>query len=265
MTSGRRGWFGQSYRHYLAGRGIKSNVYQKRRSLTGISKRQQIIDKYREGFPDYYREDMRRYNPQLGRTWAKFRLRKKNEFDPKSFEKNDYGDKITVQAVPKGSMFPELQEVWLKRSSYWKKKTVLPMNVEKLEEGTVYPISPEEVDKLFKNMNPRDYKGIKGVEFVRPTEKQKGAWAQYVRSSKKIKIFSQPFKDGKVDGWDARQLNKHIKEYVIPHEVGHYKALRGGKTDKRLEVAEARADANVAKMDPFDKDVKRLVDGQEKA
>ena len=260
---GRSGWFNESYRHYLARRGVSTARYKPTRSERKREKKQEMLEQYRREFSEFYREDMNRHNPEITRKWAKFRLRPKGEFIPKTFDRQKFDDRVVVEGVAKDSRFPEKHEVWLKRSKYWKKKaTCLPIHADKLEEGTIYPISPEEVDALLKNMKDNDLKGIKGVEFVPPKGEQQGAWAQYIRSTKKIKIFAQSVEGGRIDGWDPKELNRHIKEYVIPHEVGHHKALRGGKTDQDLEMAEARADANVAGMDPFDKDVKRLVDGK---
>ena len=127
------------------------------------------------------------------------------------------------------------------------------MCAEAPKKGRRYPVSPNEVKKRLAQLPEEQRKGLKGVEFVNPKGEQKGAWAQYIRSKKKIKIFSQP--NNEVNA----RTNQHMKDYVIPHEVGHHRALRGGKTDKSLAVAEARADANVAGMDPWDKDIKKLV------
>lgn len=137
----------------------------------------------------------------------------------------------------------------------------VPMYADKLKEGMVYPITPEAVRKVFGRMPPEDLKGMNSVEFVDPKGEQNGAWAQYVRSKRKILIFGQPVRpDGTIDGEEPEMLRKHIELYVLPHEVGHHKALYHDKiTDKHIEVAEARADANVVGMAPDDKAVKQLV------
>lgn len=135
----------------------------------------------------------------------------------------------------------------------------IPIKVAKMEEGRVFPITPERVKALIQAMPKENVKGIKAIEFVDPKGEQEHAWAQYMRGERTVKIFSQPSKDGLVDGQCPMKVTRHIEEYVIPHEIGHHRALRGGKTDKHLAVAEARADANVVGLDPFDKDVRALV------
>ena len=67
-------------------------------------------------------------------------------------------------------------------------------------------------------------------------------------------------KNGKIEGQPVEEVRGIIKGYVIPHEIGHHKALsQENITDKSLEMAEARADANVVGMHPRDKDVKLLL------
>lgn len=129
----------------------------------------------------------------------------------------------------------------------------------KLVAGRVYPVSPEEVKAIVGRAKKGDVKGIRSIEFVNPRGGQKEAWGQYLRGKKKILIFSQPSEGGQIDGMPAEQVRSHIKRYVVPHEIGHHKALRSGKTDRSLALAEARADANVIGMSPFDRDVKALV------
>lgn len=135
---------------------------------------------------------------------------------------------------------------------------------EKPAEGHAYPISPQDVRNSLGNMSPDSTNGLKGVEFVNPKGMQKDAWAQYTRGPKKVKIFAQPIEEIEQQG--PTTMHKRMTEYVLPHEVGHHRALRGGKTDKDLEVAEARADANVVGMDPFDKGVTKVqaIRGQNK-
>lgn len=135
----------------------------------------------------------------------------------------------------------------------------VPVIADKINEGSIYPISASEVEEVLGKMPADDLKGVKAIEFSNPKGEQKSAWAQYVRSTRTLKLFSQPFKNGKVDGQDPEWLRKHMREYVLPHEIGHHKALyKDDITDKDLEMAEARADANVVGMDARDKDVKVL-------
>jgi hypothetical protein len=125
-----------------------------------------------------------------------------------------------------------------------------PMIAEAPSPGRIYPVSPDEVKRVAER---NDIKGLKSIEFVNPKDAdQRQAWAQYVRSRKAVKVFSQPESE-------AYMANKHVREYVLPHEFGHHRALRNGHTDKDIRVAEARADANVVGMDPYDSDVKDLV------
>ena len=136
----------------------------------------------------------------------------------------------------------------------------IPIYARVMREGQVYPVSPEEVKKEIVEMPKKDVDGIKAIEFVEPKGFQKEAFAQFLRKKRKILIFSQPMAaDGKLDGQQPQQMRAVIKGYVIPHEVGHFKALRTGKTYRSLAMAEARADANVVGMSPFDKDVRHLV------
>jgi hypothetical protein len=135
----------------------------------------------------------------------------------------------------------------------------IPIKADKLEEGRLYPLTPEDVKKVLGRMSSDDLKGIKEIEFVNPKGEQKDAWGQYVRSKKKVLIFSQPAVDGKLDGCDPDTVKKHIELYVLPHEVGHHIALNQRHiTDKDIRVAEARADANVAGLDVQDKAVKSI-------
>jgi hypothetical protein len=133
------------------------------------------------------------------------------------------------------------------------------IKAERLPSGQVYPVTPQEVKEILETMPKEDLKGLKSVEFVPPRDKhQKAAWAQEIRSKKKILIFSQKAsKDGKrISGRDAKTVREHIKSYVVPHEVGHYSALRTLPTDKTLAMAEARADAYAFGMDIRDRDAK---------
>ena len=132
--------------------------------------------------------------------------------------------------------------------------------IEQLKDGEVYPVTPGDVQKELLRMSPEDRKRLEAVEFVRPKGMQKEAYAQYVRSKRKVLVFSQPMSDtGRVDGKDPRVLRKWMKGYVLPHEIGHHRALTvHGKTDRSLAVAEGRADAVAARMHPMDRDAVRF-------
>ena len=153
-------------------------------------------------------------------------------------------------------------------NAYFKRKIKprikeIEYNVEPTKEGMVYPITPAEVKKVLAREDPEHLKGLKAVEFANPKGIEKGAWAQYVNSRNVIKIFSQPFKDGKLDGQSPEKVNKHLKDYVIKHEVGHHRALKREKIkDDDMDMAEARADAHVIGMHPKDPSVRHLAGKQ---
>jgi len=134
----------------------------------------------------------------------------------------------------------------------------IPIKVQRIEKEKVYPVTPRDVQVVLGRMPRDNVKGIAAIEFANPKGEQQHAWAQYVRSSRKIVIFSQPLSMGLVDNQDPVWVRRHIREYVLPHEVGHHKALRTGFTDQDIKKAEARADANVVGLSPFDRDVSRL-------
>lgn len=135
----------------------------------------------------------------------------------------------------------------------------VPIYAKSLPVGQVYPVSPQEVKVRIEAMPKEDVKGLKAIEFTPPRDKQQEqAWGQLIRSRKKILLFSQPVDEcGNMDGEDPERVRKIIKNYVIPHEVGHGIALNQRHiTDKDLAMAEARADAHVVGMDVDDKDAK---------
>jgi hypothetical protein len=133
----------------------------------------------------------------------------------------------------------------------------VPVVVKRLPRGHIYPVSPKEIKDRVSLMPKEDLRGLKGIEFSPPKDaQQRDAYAQYKRGQRKVVIFSQPVRGGKIDGVKAETVRDHIKDYVIKHEVGHHKALYASKrTDRDLSVAEARADANVVGLSPTDKDV----------
>jgi len=100
---------------------------------------------------------------------------------------------------------------------------------------------------------------LKAIKFVEPKEKmQEDAWGQYVRSKREIRVFSQPQEEV------TPKVHMMMKEHVLPHELGHHVALtRRNITDKDLSMAEARADAFAAGLDPEDRDVEFFMRKQE--
>jgi hypothetical protein len=139
----------------------------------------------------------------------------------------------------------------------------IPIKAEAIEPNQIYPVSIDDVKRTFTRMKKEDLEGIESIEFKKPVGEQKDAYGQYIRSKKRIYVFAQPFEKGKVDGEDPEQVRKHIINYVLPHEVGHHKALHTEKIyDKNLNVAEARADANVIGLAPNDKAIKKLAEAR---
>jgi len=123
-----------------------------------------------------------------------------------------------------------------------------------LPRGMVYPVAPEEVKSILSDLPKYDLKGLKSVEFVPPKDKQQeGAWAQEIRSKKKILLFAQKMDaNGNISGQDPKRVRDHIKDYVVKHEVGHHVSFKRVGTDKSLAMAEGRADAYAFGMDPAD-------------
>jgi hypothetical protein len=135
----------------------------------------------------------------------------------------------------------------------------VPIYASKIEEGHIYPVSPEQVKVHLQNMPKEDLRGLKAIEFDNPRGEQKDAWGQYVRSKRTIKIFSQPYAYGKIDGMDPVKVNQHMRSYVLKHENGHHIALsQRNITDSDIGLAEARADAYAAGLDVEDRDVMML-------
>jgi len=246
---------------------IMSKLNQSQRDVL----RAELDDPYMAGKSDFVRRDGKTFfvdaeNQQLVNVADASEVLSTDEVDSEEFrqEMSMLGHAGVIPWEAQGAVFgaaSQPQPMYARKKAKAKQLKVhnIPIKVSKIEEGRVFPITPERVRELLQAMPKEDVKGIKAVEFVDPHGDQEHAWAQYVRGSKVMKIFSQPSDGWLIDGQCPRGVARHIEEYVIPHEVGHHRALRGGKTDSSLAVAEARADANVVGMDPFDKDVKALV------
>ncbi|MBR9700412.1 hypothetical protein GOV11_00935 [Candidatus Woesearchaeota archaeon] len=133
----------------------------------------------------------------------------------------------------------------------FKKKSTIKIKADKHESGKIYPITKEDARSFIKAQDPDNLKGLKGIEFSEPNNvHQKGAWAQYLRGKRTIKVFAQP--KAEVNGGVRRMM----KEKVLPHELGHHVALyRKNITDPDLNVAEARADAFASGFSVDDKDI----------
>ena len=150
-----------------------------------------------------------------------------------------------------------------RRAGFAGKVQGVPIYVKKLQKGRIYPVTTRDVTGVLSKMPHDDLKGLARVEFANPKDvNQEDAWAQYIRSKRKLIVFSQPFDGETIDGKRPEDVRRQVKEYVLPHEVGHHKALYHSKiTDPDLGMAEARADANVVGMSVTDSDVDRLRSG----
>lgn len=245
------GWFNDSHRHFLAAKygsaGKKYLAHGNHGGWNYYDIQQECMPQLKHGKDPDSQFDPEQLakgvqvemehtnNPVIAKQIAKAHLKELPDYYTRleTIEQTPAGKQMTVQGVP--------------------------IEAEKVEKGRIYPVKPEDVAKEIQRQSPEDIKGLKGFKFVNPVGEQKDAWGQYVRSKKVVYVFSQPYRNGKIDGQDPKKIREHIKEYVLPHEIGHHVALRNGKTDKDLRVAEARADAHVVGMDPTDKDVKKLV------
>jgi hypothetical protein len=127
---------------------------------------------------------------------------------------------------------------------------------EPAQPGKAYPLTPEQAKEALDKMPDKAISGIEEVNFRDPgipATKQDKAWAQYVRTKKRINIFSQPYSHGRFHdsecGGTKKEVAEHMKSYVIPHEVGHHRAA---KVDPKLPiiVEEAKADAFAARENP---------------
>jgi hypothetical protein len=131
-------------------------------------------------------------------------------------------------------------------------------------QGKAYPVKPCDVKEIMDKIPDKYVDGIKEINFRDPSTvagtKQELAYAQWVRTKEdggnRINIFSQPYKGGRFKhvepgNDDPEMLRKHMKNYVIPHEVGHHVAA---KKDNHLPiiVEEAKADAFAARENPDD-------------
>ena len=141
----------------------------------------------------------------------------------------------------------------------------IPITVKNVgKQGKAYPIRPNDVKEIMDKIPDKYTEGIKEVNFRDPStvagSKQDLAYAQWVRTKEgggnRINIFSQPFQAGKFNhvepgNEDPEMLRQHMKNYVIPHEVGHHVAA---KKDNHLPiiVEEAKADAFAARENPDD-------------
>lgn len=185
----------------------------------------------------------------------------RSSFSPVGWRYESYRHRLASQGISTTQRSNE----WRYFAASWRpgiaaKVQGVAIRARSIQKGQMYPITPGVVKRFLQRQKSEDVRGLKAVEFVPPGDKeQEGAYAQYVRSKRKILIFAQPYENGLLDGQDPKWVREHVESYVLPHELGHHKALYvAGMTDKSLPMAEARADANVVGMSPKDRDVKLL-------
>ena len=224
-----KGWKYESYRHYLAARGIKT------------------VLKLKHG-----------HDPD--RLFLRDQLQKGAKVEQEHVSSPDIAKQIAKAHLVEDPRYYDKLELIEQKPGMQGSVRGIPIFADKLPENRIYPVTPEDVKEAINQHGEDETRGLVSVRFVNPRDgEQRDAWAQYVRSKREVLIFSQPAENGLIDGQDPLQVRKHIKEYVLPHELGHHEALYVHKiTDKDLGMAEARADANVIGMAADDKDVKYL-------
>ena len=253
----RRGWYGQSFRHSLAARGIATNSsYLKAKRTQGaihINNRALLLNSQDKvmgtaqlkefSIFDAVRTLKEKHGIEVTED-AKQKLRE--------LPVGDWGSHDGVQVIPKEELSDD-EKKELKDAGYMKKKKTIPIIAEKHEEGRAYPVSKEEVKKVIDRQG-ENAKGITAVRLQDPTTAEEmEAWARYKRGKRELVIFSQPIQEMNGD------VNNMMCNEVIPHEVGHHVALYKRKiTDKNIEVAEARADAHAAGFDVEDRDIHKF-------
>ena len=289
-----RGWRFESYRHALAARGISTTNHQ---SKFFVQKREyQAVKACLECGAHYNTKILRNpfkparcpvcgsaagvkssgpNDPLPDAVYAvKFKHGDKPdwEFNKEELkkgvqvEKEHTDDESIAKQIAKAHLsespqyYKDLEKIESKKPGKVDSVAGIPIKADAIDENQIYPVSIEDVKRRFSQLPKEDLKDIESIEFKKPVGEQKDAYGQYIRSKRSIYVFAQPFSDGKVDGKNPKEIRKHILEYVIPHEVGHHKALHHKKLwDKDIRVAEARADANVVGLGVDDKAVAALV------
>lgn len=248
MIGGRSGWFGESWRHSLARRGVRT--YNRHRddddygSIAGTLSRK---DRIPGGMAD--KKSVKDFDQKALRKGVKVEL--EHTSDP-LIAREIAMDHLTEDPL----YYEKLAQIESGAGSIGRVNGV-DITAEKIEPDQVYPISPLDVKEVLRDVG-KDSKGIKRVAFVKPkTREQAGAWAQYVRGKREVRVFAQP----KVEvGPYAKDVRRMVKNDVLRHEIGHHVALSKRRiTDRDLRVAEARADAYSKGFDVEDRGVKRFV------
>lgn len=246
------GWQHESYRHYLAGKGITTRRSSDMKYFVGVgdieAKKMKIL------------ENMDREAQAVHDARVAGDIEAMNEHVNNVRELRGDFEELHSQSIRQYAM---KKEMMMKKgeTGYQGTEKGVKIIVEKHPRGEVYPITPDDVKKQLARTSKEDLKGLTAVEFVKPREgEQREAWAQYIRSKRKVLIFSQKTSpDGKIGGQSPRDIRKLMTGYVVPHEIGHHTALEVHHiTDKKLATAEARADAAAFGMDVRDKDIHRF-------
>jgi DNA polymerase/3'-5' exonuclease PolX len=98
------GWQGESYRHYLAAKGVKT--------------------KYQKRFPELVK-DFGGDNPRVTERFARFRQKSPKEFEPGTFRTKYQGDTELIVGKLKSTGKYAVQSILFKRDKYFVEKKVL--------------------------------------------------------------------------------------------------------------------------------------------
>jgi DNA polymerase/3'-5' exonuclease PolX len=96
------GWKSESYRHYLASKGVKS--------------------KYQKTFPHLVRSEFTGENPRITERFARFRQKSPREFVPDSFRTKYQGDSELIVGKLKSTGKYAVQSILFKRDKYFAEK-----------------------------------------------------------------------------------------------------------------------------------------------
>lgn len=242
----RRGWYGQSARHSLAARGVRTNSpYLKAKFLRDVDGKKITgqTSKDSKAFDEYQAELMKAGAPDV----EKMLLDAEEAYNGGT----ESEQKELIESIEASTS--HMKTAREKGVEYYKKKDI-EITAEPHEEGRAYPITPQDAQNILEHQKDDDLKSLKAIRFEDPKNvHQRDAWAQYKRGKREVVIFSQDANE------ITPQTHMMMKEHVVPHEIGHHVALtRRNITDKNLAVAEARADAHAAGFDVEDQDIHKF-------
>lgn len=247
-----KGWYGESYRHSLASKGVRSKYSWRVKRIIPTKltpTRLEEIDSWIKGNESMSRE---RLSDSLIKRFGLTEM-KADEMIARHqlFESGKYDGRgrISVAGKLNGKKVAETNQG-------------IPITIRnKAGPGREYPVTPSDIKRNFNAMEPEIVDGIKEVNFRDPgipATKQDKAWAQYVRSDQRVNIFSQPQRKGRFDqvdpGLESPEKAKHyMMSYVVPHEVAHHYLQHNLKLDQdTMLIEEARADAMTFGKNPLD-------------